>query len=177
RATPFKRPENGASQPDGTFQHFYFAITGDTNALSGQVPGLAARGAWGGVFELTETPTVAGSIRMVALGDETHNSFDNLTWGDSGTFLVTEDRGDGLHDQLNTLDSIWAYRLSALDAPLRVVALGRDASALGASQEDNEPTGVYVSNGGKLKSDQFGTPGSLTDARGFFTEQHGDNKL
>ncbi|HWA89706.1 MAG TPA: alkaline phosphatase PhoX [Rhizomicrobium sp.] len=174
-ATPFKRPENGAFKPDGTFQHFYFTITGDTNNLAGAVPGLAARGAWGGVFELTLTPTIAGSIRMVALGDAAHNSFDNITWGDSGTFLVTEDRGDTLHDQLNALDSIWAYPLGAPNAPLRVLAQGRDVSASGAGVEDNEPTGVFVSNGGKFKNDQYGSADSIANARGFFTQQHGDN--
>lgn len=177
-ATPFKRPENGAFKPDGTFEHFFFATTGDTNNLSGAVEGLAQRGAWGGVFEVDMTSPLNGTVKLVALGDAVHNSFDNITWGDSNTFLVTEDRGDTLHDQLNALDSIWAYPLSALNAPLRVLAQGRDVSASGAGIEDNEPTGVYVSNGGKFKNDQFGTPGSLTEgARGFFTQQHGDNTL
>ncbi len=176
-ATPFKRPENGVFRPDSTFQHFFFTITGDTNNLSGSVAGLAQRGAWGGVFELDETTTNNGTIKMVALGDADHNSFDNITWGDSNTFLVTEDRGDTLHDQLNALDSIWAYPMSALSSPLRVLAQGRDASASGAGVEDNEPTGVFVSNGGKLKSQQYGTAAGIVDARGFFTQQHGDNTI
>jgi hypothetical protein len=174
-ATPFKRPENGAFKPDGTFQHFFFAVTGDTNNLSGSVEGLAARGAWGGVFELDEISTSNGTIKMVALGDATHNSFDNITWGDSSTFLLTEDRGDTLHDQLNTLDSIWAYKLSDLANPLRVLAQGRDASASGAGIEDNEPTGVFVSGGGKTKGDMYGSAAGMSGARGFFTQQHGDN--
>lgn len=176
-ATPFKRPENGAFKPDGTFKTFYFTITGDTNNLSGSVPGLAQRGAWGGVFQLDMLSATHGTIRMAALGDATHNSFDNITFGDSNTFLVTEDRGDTLHDQLNALDSIWAYKLNALGAPLRVLAQGRDVSASGAGIEDNEPTGVFVSNGGKVKSGQVGSAGGLANARGFFTQQHGDNTV
>lgn len=173
--TPFKRPENGAFQPDGTFTKFFFTITGDTNALAGQVEGLAQRGAWGGVFELDMKSNGHGSIKMVALGDQNHNSFDNITWGDSGTFLLTEDRGDTLHDQLNTLDSIWAYKLSDLANPLRVLAQGRDASASGNGVEDNEPTGVFVSNGGKKPGAMYGSADSMPNARGFFTQQHGDN--
>jgi hypothetical protein len=174
-ATPFKRPENAAFQPDGTFKHFFFTITGDTNNLSGSVAGLAQRGAWGGVFELDMNSADNGTIKMVALGDATHNSFDNITWGDSNTFLVGEDRGDTLHDQLNALDSIWAYKLSDLANPLRILAQGRDASASGTGVEDNEPTGVHVSSGDVVKSEQYGTPTDLLDARGFFTQQHGDN--
>lgn len=176
-ATPFKRPENGAFRPDGSFQDFFFAVTGDTTNDSGSVAGLAQRGAWGGVFQLTEKGAVHGTIKMVALGTATANSFDNITWGDSSTFLVTEDRGDGLHDQLNTLDSIWAYKLSDLANPLRVVALGRDASASGNGIEDNEPTGVFVSGGGNTKQTMLGTTASMSNARGFFTKQHGDNTV
>lgn len=176
-ATPFKRPENGAFKPDGTFSTFMFTTTGDTNNLSGSVPGLAQRGAWGSIFQLDMQSAVHGSIKVIALGDATHNSFDNITFGDSNTILVGEDRGDTLHDQLNALDSIWAYPLNALNAPLRIVAQGRDASASGSGVEDNEPTGVFVSNGDSLKSEQYGTPTSLINARGFFTQQHGDNTV
>ena len=43
------------------------------------------------------------------LGDAVHSSFDNLTFADTNTILATEDRGDTLHTQLNTLDSVWAF--------------------------------------------------------------------
>ena len=175
-ATPFKRPENGTFLPDGRFRSYFFAITGDTNSLSGQVPGLAARGAWGGIFRLDLAPNKeAGKIKLVVLGDAFHNSFDNVTFGDSKTLLAAEDRGDTLHDQLNTLDSIWAYPLTSLDAPLRVLAQGRDASASAVGAEDNEPTGIHISNGGSVRQLQYGTAYNLIDARGFFTQQHGDN--
>lgn len=171
-ATPFKRPENGTFRPDGTFRNFVFVTTGDTNNLSGSVPGLALRGAWGAIFYLSlDNNRQDGTISVIALGDSTHNSFDNVSWGDSDTILATEDRGDTLHDQLDTLDSVWAYPLNAMTSPLRVVALGRDESAKGGRKEDNEPTGVFVSNG----LDQYGTVANLAGARGFFTKQHGDN--
>ena len=177
-ATPFKRPENGVFKPDSTFRTFVFATTGDTNNLSGSVPGLAQRGAWGGLFQLfLDNKQQDGTIKLIALGDSTHNSFDNVTFGDSNTILTTEDRGDTLHDQLNTLDSVWAYPLTAMASPLRLVALGRDASASGDGQEDNEPTGMFVSNGERIKRDGYGNQTNLIGARGFFTEQHGDNKI
>jgi hypothetical protein len=174
-ATPFKRPENGAFKPDGTFKSFLFAITGDTSMVSGSVAGLQQRGAYGGVFQVDMKNDEKGKIKLIVLGDSVHNSFDNITFGDSDTFLVSEDRGDTLHDQLNALDSIWAYPLSNLGSPLRVLAQGRDVSASGAGIEDNEPTGIHVGSGPKDKTNQMGTPGSLFQARGFFTQQHGDN--
>ncbi|MBV9570401.1 MAG: DUF839 domain-containing protein [Alphaproteobacteria bacterium] len=177
-ATPFKRPENGVFKPDGSFKTFFFATTGDTNNLSGSVPELAQRGAWGGIFELDlDNKQNLGTVRMIALGDSAHNSFDNLTMGDSGTILATEDRGDTLHDQLNALDSIWAYPLANPASPLRVVAQGRDASASDGGEEDNEPTGIYVSNGGHGRGNGYGKPENLIGARGFFTQQHGDNTI
>lgn len=140
--------------------------------------GLAERGAWGGIFELgLDKHQNLGTIRMFALGDSVHNSFDNITFGNSGTILTAEDRGDLLHDQLDALDSIWAYPLADPASALRVLAQGRDASAAGDGVEDNEPTGVYVSNGGHQGANQYGKPGNLTDARGFFTQQHGDNTI
>jgi len=177
-ATPFKRPENGAFQPNGLFRTFFFTITGDTDNRSGSVAGLAARGAWGGIFQLDlDVHQDKGKIHLFALGDATHNSFDNITFGDSKTFLVGEDRGDTLHDQLNALDSVWAYAL-AQSAPLRVVAQGRDASASPVGAEDNEPTGVYVSNGDKAIGHQYGRPQNLgSGSRFFFTQQHGDDTL
>ncbi len=176
-ATPFKRPENGVFKPDGSFRTFYFAITGDTNNLAGQVPDLQQRGAFGGIFQLDQGKKKdnEGTIKLIVLGDSAHNSFDNIAMGDSNTILLTEDRGDLLHDQLDTLDSVWAYPLTDLANPLRIVALGRDESAAGDGEEDNEPTGIFVSNGERTKPDQLGTPTSLLGARGFFTQQHGDN--
>jgi hypothetical protein len=51
-ATPFKRPENMAWLPDSKFRTFFFTATGDTDAPTGQIPQLAARGAWGSIFRV-----------------------------------------------------------------------------------------------------------------------------
>ena len=112
-ATPFKRPENGQFQPGSHFRTFVFVITGDTDNIAGTDPVLAARGAWGGIFRVDlDANRESGNISLVVLGDADHAAFDNITFvDDKDTVLVTEDRGDLLHDQLNTLDSIWAYKL------------------------------------------------------------------
>src|SRR6266487_2753316 len=48
-ATPFKRPENAQFLPGSGFFTFFFDPTGDTDARAGNVPELAARGAWGSI--------------------------------------------------------------------------------------------------------------------------------
>src|SRR6266542_4220559 len=134
-ATPFKRPENGQFQPGSHFQSFVFDITGDTDNTAGTDPVLAARGAWGGIFRVDlDRSRETGQISLVVLGDADHASSDNLTFvDDKDTILVGEDRGDTLHDQLNKLDSIWAYKLNSQhpDQTLvtRFLALGQDQLA------------------------------------------------
>jgi secreted PhoX family phosphatase len=175
-ATPFKRPENLAFLPDH-FDTLFFDETGDTDARAGQVPGLAARGSWGSIFSLDfDRSGDGGTISIFALGDAEHASFDNLYFADRDTLLTAEDRGDTLHDQLNRLDSIWAYDVRS-GAAVRFVALGRDALAAPVGAEDNEPTGMMVSNGAADIEHMVGTRDALDDARAFFTVQHGDNAL
>ena len=180
-ATPFKRPENGQFQPGSHFQTFIFVVTGDTDAVAGNDPVLAARGAWGGIFRVDlDGSGESGNISLVVLGDADHASFDNVTFvDDRDTILVTEDRGDGLHDQLNKLDSIWAYKLNREhpegSLAARFVALGLDRLA---TDEDNEPTGLHVSEGDATIGGLIGTRVFRTDrARLFFTQQHGENNL
>lgn len=187
-ATPFKRPENLQFLPGSRYRTFFFCPTGDTSSLSGSVPDLAARGAWGSIFRVDmDHDRDSGWISLFFLGDAEHNSFDNLTFANRHTLLATEDRGDTLHKQLNALDSIWAFPLDGSE-PLRLVALGRDqqsendvalsdAATPGYQNEgDNEPTGLHVSNGSTSKDEQPGTFENLKDARGFFTQQHGANR-
>jgi secreted PhoX family phosphatase len=174
-ATPFKRPENAAFLPGSGFRTFFFCPTGDTDSTSGNTPELAARGSWGSIFrvDLRESRN-SGRISILVLGDAAHASFDNLTFADTNTLLATEDRGDTLHAQLNTLDSVWAFAVNGRSSAKRFIALGRDATSVAAG-EDNEPTGLHVSNGNPLS---FGQPGSMLNllgARGFVTRQHGDN--
>ncbi len=176
-ATPFKRPENGQFQPGSGFQTFYFDITGDTDANAGNDPALAARGAWGGIFRVSLDPSRdTGSIGIFVLGDADHSSFDNLTFTSRTTLLAAEDRGDTLHDQLNKLDSIWAYDVNNPGATARFVALGQDRVAV--LGEDNEPTGLHNSDGDSSIAGLLGrqVPNPLK-SRLFFTQQHGENNL
>jgi hypothetical protein len=175
-ATPFKRPENLQFLPGSNFQTFFFCPTGDTNALSGNVPALAQRGAWGSIFrvDLNEDRN-SGNISIFVLGTAQQSSFDNLSFADDHTLLAAEDRGDGLHSQLNRLDSIWSYTTDGSEPPLRFVALGRDI--ISETRGDNEPTGVHVSNGSTAPTAIPGTIDSLVGARGFFTQQHGKNTV
>ena len=183
-ATPFKRPENGEFQPGSHFRTFFFVVTGDTDNTAGTDPVLAARGAWGGVFRVDlNANRDGGNISLVVLGDANHAAFDNITFADdSDTILVTEDRGDTLHDQLNKLDSIWAYKLNRQHPDrsivTRFIALGEDRKAPIATEEDNEPTGLHMSDGNSTINGLLGTRELTSDrARLFFTQQHGENNL
>jgi hypothetical protein len=177
-ATPFKRPENGQFQPGSHFQTFVFTITGDTNNVAGTDPVLAARGAWAGLFRVdVDANRETGNISLVVLGDTDHASLDNLTFvDDKDTILLGEDRGDTLHDQLNKLDSIWAYKLSPAGTTVaRFIALGQDQMA---TDEHNEPTGVHMSEGDATIDGLIGTKVFKKDrAALFFTQQHGENNL
>ena len=195
-ATPFQRPENGVFRPGSDFRTFFFDATGDTNALSGGVPALAARGAWGSIFRVDFSESGNdGVISIFVLGDAAHASFDNLSFADRHTLLAAEDRGDGLHAQLNLLDSVWAFRVEGdgdadprddfTDA--RFIALGRDtvsehdAALLGTpgfqNDGDNEPTGLHISDGATSIQRLLGSKRNLEDARWFVTQQHGNNQV
>lgn len=183
-ATPFKRPENGQFQPGSHFQTFFFDITGDTDNTAGTDPVLAARGAWGGLFRVDlDASHETGSISLVILGDADHAAFDNVTFvDDKDTILLAEDRGDTLHDQLNKLDSMWAYNLNKQhpekNIVARFVALGLDTVAGVPGEEDNEPTGLHMSEGDSSINGLIGTKVFKKDrVRLFFTQQHGENNL
>ena len=174
-ATPFKRPENAQFLPNSDFETFFFCPTGDTNADAGNVPSLAARGAWGSIFRVDlNSDRESGVISILVLGDADHAAFDNLAFADRHTILAAEDRGDLLHTQLNKLDSVWAFSINGWGKPRRLVALGRDATSL-AKGEDNEPTGLHVSGGNISRRFMSGTEADLEHVRAFLTRQHGDN--
>ena len=179
-ATPFKRPENMTWLPESQLRTFFFSATGDTDAPTSQESELAARGAWGSLFrvDLNHEPTSKrgakgkprddGIISIFVLGDQVHNSFDNVAFANEHQLLAAEDRGDTLHQQLNALNSVWAFdvdRRQPLASALRFIALGRDALAAPEGEEDNEPTGLVVSNGSTRKEDLLGTRKSLDGAR------------
>jgi hypothetical protein len=184
QATPLKRPENAAFVPGSDFRSLVVTQTGDTNADAGNYPGAAARGAWGSLLriDMPEAGSDSADVKTIVLGDSAHSSFDNLTFLDATTLLATEDRGDTLHQQLNALDSVWSFDLtksySDIDADAqRLVALGRDPESLNNQEENNEPTGIFVSDGAITRSGLLGTndPADEDDVRIFLTQQHGKN--
>jgi uncharacterized protein DUF839 len=194
RATPFKRPENGVFAPGGGFRTFVFTETGDTNADS---EAGAALGGYGAVFKLTQQhpDSSRGRLRLVLRGDKQHTGFDNIAFADRTTALVAEDAGDTLHTQRGTFDSLWAVRTTAdygdsdTPRPIRVVYVGRDASATIDSalsefdgfqnEADNEITGIHVSDGDASVAGLLGVrvphPFRGMRWRVFLTAQHGDN--
>ena len=179
-ATPFKRPENLQFLPGSGFSTFFFDATGDTDATAGNVPALAARGSWGSIFRVDfDSDSETGKISIVVLGDQFHASFDNLTFADDNVLLAAEDRGDTLHDQLNSLDSVWAFDVTKKNVQAaRLIALGRDPAATPAGEEDNEPTGLHFSDGAVSVEALIGTePLNPRDSRLFFTQQHGENVI
>jgi hypothetical protein len=104
-------------------------------------------------------------ISIFVLGDAVHASFDNLTFSDDHTPLATEDRGDTLHEQLNTIpcgrSPPTGPRARAASSPWEAIT----RHVLGG--EDNEPTGLHVSVGGTSLSDLPGTWNNLNHARAF----------
>jgi len=192
-ATPFKRPENGQFRPGSGFSEFFFDETGDTSSTSTAIPD---HGGYGGVMKLVQSggPSAnSGRLSLFFKGDAQHNSFDNVAFWDENRMVFAEDRGDGLHAQLNALDSGWMLdaRKSYADPanqPKRIIAEGRDPSAsvdsglLGTpgfqNEGDNEITGIHVSDGDASVHGLLGAkrPRPFKDGwRVFYTQQHGDN--
>jgi hypothetical protein len=199
QGTPLKRPENGKFVPGTGFKSFVFAETGDTNKLAGDYPGAAERGAWGALLrlDLPKAGADTGTIKAIEVGDQTHASFDNVAFLDKNTVLLTEDRGETLHQQANALDSLWSFDITKpldkinADAK-RLEAQGRDPEAtsdIGLKEippvrthndGDNELTGIHVSDGstspdGILGSDLPKNAGGWSPWRVFITGQHGAN--
>jgi hypothetical protein len=195
-ATPLKRPENGKYVPGTGFRSFVFDETGDTNANAGNYHGAAERGAWGALLRLDmpEAGADHGTIRTLLVGDAGHSGFDNVAFLDGNTVLAAEDRGDTLHQQLNALDSIWAFdinkpRPDIVESAKRLIAQGRDPEATEDANRhdqglpdqndgDNEITGIHVSDGSTSVDGILGAadPAKLSGVRIFVTGQHGANK-
>jgi hypothetical protein len=189
-ATPFKRPENGQFRPGTHFQEFYFDETGDTNATSVEND---CCGGWGSIMKLTQSgpSAVTGKLTMLYKSDEAHSGFDNTAFFSKDEVSFVEDAGDTLHKQRNALDSGYLFDVNtdysqAGNQPLRWLADGRDASAtldadnggFGKNDQDNEITGIHVSDGDTSKNGILGAkiPNPWHDGwRVFYTQQHGDN--
>jgi len=192
-ATPFKRPENGQFRPGTGFREFFFDETGDTNA--GTQAG-AQFGGFGGVFKLTQRSPSSneGHLSLFYRGDAAHTGLDNVAFFDRDHVVFVEDAGDGLHTQRNAFDSAYLFDVREdysvpSRQPVRILALGRDASATldaaysaagnGFQNEgDNEITGIHVSDGDASPSGLLGARVPALFQRGwraFYTQQHGDN--
>jgi hypothetical protein len=194
QATPFKRPENGVFRPDSRFGEFYFTETGDTSSTSTE---NANAGGWGGVFVLKQSdPSAAtGKISVLFKGSERYTGLDNITFLSKNQVAVVEDAGAGLHQSRNALDSAYALNVGtdysvASNLPVRFIAEGRDASAtldagatpvgFGKNEDDNELTGIHVSDGDTSIDGLLGARSpNLQSGDGkwrlFYTQQHGDN--
>jgi hypothetical protein len=199
QGTPLKRPENGKFVPGTGFKSFVVDETGDTNADAGNYPGAAERAAWGALLriDMPKAGADTATVKALVVGDKTHASFDNVAFLDKSTVLLTEDRGETLHQQLNALDSLWSYDITkSLDKingdAKRLEAQGRDPEAtsdIGLKEippvrthndGDNELTGIHVSDGstaadGILGSDLPKGAGGWSPWRIFITGQHGAN--
>jgi hypothetical protein len=191
-ATPFKRPENGQFRPGSGFSEFYFDETGDTNA---QTEAGAAYGGFGGVFRLSQASSSGdqGTLTIFYLGDLAHTGLDNVAFWDRDHLVFVEDAGDGLHTSRNAFDSAYLFDVHADyrhgAQPIRLLALGRDASATldsgysaagnGFQNEgDNEITGIHVSDGDPTVHGILGARNPKPFRQGwrvFYTQQHGDN--
>ena len=115
--TPFKRPENGVFRPGSDFKQFFFDETGDTNATS---PENDTAGGWGSVMKLSQSDpsTSTGTLRLFYKPDGAHSSFDNVSFLSKNVVTFVQDMGDGLHSQLNALDSGYTLDVSAT-TPIR----------------------------------------------------------
>jgi uncharacterized protein DUF839 len=189
-ATPFKRPENGQFRPGSKFTELYFDETGDTDATSSANAGY---GGWTTVQKLTQDPASDnGTLQVFYGGDEEHASFDNAAFFDRDHVAFVEDAGDTLHTQRAKLDSAYMFDVTQNYCggaqPVRFLAQGRDASAtldsanggFGRNDQDNEITGIHVSDGDPSTGGLLGgkTPRPFNPDghwRVFYTQQHGDN--
>jgi len=152
------KPQRGAFRPQAGFKEFYFDETGDTNATSLE----NAIGGWTGVFKLRQKDPSAdsGTLSLFYNGDAAHAGFDNVTFISRDQISFVEDAGATLHGQRNALDSGFVLNVKTnyanpANQPIRWLAQGRDASAtldaanagFGTNEDDNEITGILVSNG------------------------------
>lgn len=194
-ATPFKRPENGQFRPGSDFGEFIFDETADTDANT------EAGATWGGFGAIFRLVLLNGNNARLSLvynsPDPVHAGFDNCAFWDADHIVFVEDAGDGLHGQRNAFDSAWLFSLQdnygAGAQPIRILALGRDASAtldslIGDDSNgfvgdfhndgDNEITGWQLSDGDPTVLGLLGAkvPKPFQEGwRLFYTQQHGDN--
>jgi hypothetical protein len=172
----FATPENGIGPPSAQTE--------------------AAFGGFGSILKLAQSRPGAdtGVLTLLFLGDVEHTGLDNCAFWSADRIVFVENAGDKLHTQRNAFDSAWVFDVRANYAkastppPVRLLALGRDASATldsgysaagnGFQNEgDNEITGFHVSDGDPTVRGILGAriPLPFLGWRVFYTQQHGDN--
>ena len=197
--TPFKRPENGQFRPADGFTEFFFTETGDTNLQSGaNGPSGASYGGFGGLMRLTQWGPSAntGKLRPFFLGDPEHTGLDNITFLDRNHVAAVEDAG-ATRCTPSATPSTRRTRSPSAAARVHPTSSGSSPAAatrprrstprspgFGKNEDDNEITGIHLSDGdpsvgGLIGSDnpRFLNPGDhgSDDWRLFWTQQHGDN--
>src|SRR5262249_42145845 len=117
----------------------------------------------------------------------------NCAFWDRDHVVFVEEAGDTLHTKRNAFDSAYLFDVrqdySGGAQPIRILALGRDASATIAAalsdaspafqdDGDNAVTGIHVSDGDPTTGGILGAkkPDPFHEGwRVFYTQQHGDN--
>jgi hypothetical protein len=208
--TPFLRPENGQFRPGSGFKQFFFDETGDTDATATEngdkLTGAGGSGGWGAIQKLTQTDPSAnsGKLTLFFLCNENVTGLDNTTFLSNDKITFVEDAGDTLHRQRSEdtrahvaginagFDAGWVFDVNTNYAngakPIRWLAQGRDGLAtidaanggFGKNDQDNEITGVHVSDGDTGSGGILGAkqPHLFHGGwRWFYTQQHGENFL
>jgi len=172
-----------------------------------KVTGAGGAGGWGAIQKLTQSSPSAstGRLSLFFRGNENVTGLDNVAFLSATKVTFVEDAGDTLHQQRSDdtranvpginagFDAGWVFDVSANyangGAPIRWLAQGRDASAAidsanggfgGKNDQDNEITGVHVSDGDPATNGILGdkTPQLFRAGwRWFWTQQHGDTFL
>jgi len=144
--------------------------------LPEKTPSCRRAVAYGAIFRVDLGKDLQdGQISLFFLGDHDHNSFDNLAFANEHQLLAPKTEATRFTRSSTRSTAVWAFEVKASNkAPIRFIALGRDATSI-AHGEDNEPTGVFVSNGSTDPKHMLGTPEHLAHCTSFFTQQHGDN--
>jgi hypothetical protein len=169
--------------------------------------GAGGAGGWGAIQELTQSSPSAntGKLTLLFRGNENVTGLDNTAFLSANKITFVEDAGDTLHQQRSDdtranvsgvnagFDSGWVFDVttnygSGNAQPIRWLAQGRDGSAaidaafggFGKNDQDNEITGVHVSDGDASPQGILGAklPHLFHGGwRWFWTQQHGDNIL
>ena len=182
--------------------------TNATSAENGdKATGSGGAGGWGAIQKLTQSSPSAntGKLTLFFRCNENVTGLDNTAFLSGSKITFVEDAGDTLHQQRSDdtrasvpgvnagFDSGGVFDVNTNYAnanakPVRWIAQGRDGSAaidagfggFGKNDQDNEITGVHVSDGDPSPQGILGAklPHIFHGGwRWFWTQQHGDNVL